>query len=404
LRNKKEKMMNINKGKCYLGWCTEKEIREKAASGGFVTALFVAALETNLVDEVILVSKKDAYEGVPVVTSDIEEVKSCAGSMHFAPLNLAAFADKSKKKRVALSAKPCDARGVVERMKRRQIEPRNTYMVGLNCGGTFLPIDAIRMVSEFYHLDPEVVEKEEIVRGRIILETKEGEKKVSQRISEVEEAGYTRRSCCRMCDVKIPRMADLACGNWGVPQGEKATFVEVMNAKGEEIFHNAVENGLVEYKEAKPEEIEMRAKTEEGMKKLAADWRSRMDFIADMSREERLSYYIGTFSRCIGCGACREVCPVCVCEGGVEDEAAKCISFDVEKEGYKIPMFNLVRLFHLMDSCIGCGQCEDVCPVDIPLTLIHKRFQKILELQVLDYRPGMDMRTPPLQETEILFE
>ena len=64
-------------------------------------------------------------------------------------------------------------------------------------------------------------------------------------------------------------------------------------------------------------------------------------------------------------------------------------------------MFNLVRLLHLMDSCIGCGQCEDVCPVDIPLTFIHRRFAKRIQ-DILDYVPGINLEKPPFYETKLM--
>jgi len=61
----------------------------------------------------------------------------------------------------------------------------------------------------------------------------------------------------------------------------------------------------------------------------------------------------------------------------------------------------MIRLLHLMDSCIGCGQCEDVCPVDIPLTLIHRRFAERMQRK-LNYTPGMSVEEkPPFYEAEL---
>ncbi len=61
-------------------------------------------------------------------------------------------------------------------------------------------------------------------------------------IDELEEHGSGRRLNCQRCDVKIPTMADLACGNWGVigPQAGKATFVEVCSEKGAKLLDAAV--------------------------------------------------------------------------------------------------------------------------------------------------------------------
>jgi formate dehydrogenase subunit beta len=33
------------------------------------------------------------------------------------------------------------------------------------------------------------------------------------------------------------------------------------------------------------------------------------------------------------------------------------------------PMFHLRRFAHISDTCVNCGQCEELCPVEIPLAL-----------------------------------
>jgi formate dehydrogenase subunit beta len=32
-------------------------------------------------------------------------------------------------------------------------------------------------------------------------------------------------------------------------------------------------------------------------------------------------------------------------------------------------MFHMRRFAHISDSCINCGQCEECCPMEIPLAL-----------------------------------
>lgn len=41
-------------------------------------------------------------------------------------------------------------------------------------------------------------------------------------------------------------------------------------------------------------------------------------------------------------------------------------------------------------SCIGCGMCTDVCPVDIPVSTIFSRVGESVQ-KIFDYRPGMDV-------------
>ncbi len=388
------------KSKYYLAWAKDEKIRKKGANGGFVTATLVSALENDFIDAALVFEKKSVYEGIPVLTSDPEVVKKCAGSLHGVPINLTRFVvEYAAKKRIGLPTKPCDARGIIEQAKRRQVNLDNIFMIGLNCGGTLHPLRMREMAAVFYGLDPDSVVREEIKEGKIFLISEEegGEEKEKwMKIDELEQKGYGRRDACKSCTVKIPTMADLACGNWGVPQGEEKTFVEVCSEKGGAIFENAMESGYVEAEEAPGKGIEARKKIEAGMQKLAASWKERMDEVSTLSRSERFEFYVDELKNCIHCGACKAVCPVCACE-----DDSKCLDMNDERDSYAISMYNVLRIFHLMDSCIHCGQCEDVCPVDIPLTLIQRRFSERMQRH-LGYVPGMDItEKPPLYETEL---
>ncbi len=376
---------------CFIAWATDDATRKRGSSGGFVSAALAAALESNLVENVLTLKKISPYKATPMVTNDPKEVLECAGSLHFVAVNLAKYVPPG---RVALPAKPCDAMGIIERAKRGQFDINDVYMLGLNCGGSIHPKNAKKMVEEMYTLDPDAVIGEEILKGQLILKTADGEKAL--KIDDLEEKGYGRRESCRYCATNIPRMADLACGNWGLHADKmgKATFVEVITAKGEEIFQNAIDTAYIEFEQASDKAIELRDKIDKVMKDLAEKWHKRLfEPIDELSDPERLAFYVDALSSCIGCGACRKVCPVCTC-----GDSAKCLTEG--DSNYKIPLLIMVRLLHLMDSCIGCGRCEDVCPVGIPLTLIHRRFAERMQNK-LGYVPGFNLDKPPYFEAEL---
>ena len=92
------------------------------------------------------------------------------------------------------------------------------------------------MIEKFYETDPDEVVKEEIAKGKLIIETKDNEEQEIS-IDELEDAGYGRRTNCRRCEINIPSMADLALRYWGVigPLAGKATLVEVF-CKKEQMF------------------------------------------------------------------------------------------------------------------------------------------------------------------------
>jgi formate dehydrogenase subunit beta len=120
--------------------------------------------------------------------------------------------------RLAGAVKPCDAMAIKELENRHQIDSDKIYKVGLNCGGTVLPITARKMIELFYEIDPADVVKEEIDKGKFIIELTDGSHK-DLKIDDLEDEGYGRRVNCQRCEQMVPRNADIACGNWGTEPG-----------------------------------------------------------------------------------------------------------------------------------------------------------------------------------------
>ncbi len=60
-------------------------------------------------------------------------------------------------------------------------------------------------------------------------------------------------------------------------------------------------------------------------------------------------------------------------------------------------MFPMIRIAHVMDSCLNCGQCQDACPAGIPLTRLIFMLNKEL-YGIFKYQPGLDITSrPPLR-------
>jgi len=380
----------------YYALSPDEEISTKGECGGAVTSILKFLLEEGIVDAVLAVKKgSDLYDAVPTLITDPEEVIESAGSLHCGTLNMAKivgkYLDGAKDMKIAVTTKPCDAMTIVELMKRKQINQDNVVMVGINCGGTLPPVQAREMIEKFYEIDPDTVVKEEIAKGNLVIETADdSEKEVS--IDELEDQGYGRRTNCRRCETNIPKMADLAMGNWGVigPQAGKATFVEVFSEKGAEILDKAIKANVLKVQDPVPKGIEIRANIDKAMVNLANKWQTRN--FEESDELMNLDQYLDEFDKCIKCYGCREACPICFCrECSIESES---VNWVPKGEIPPSPMFHFVRMLHMVDSCTNCGQCEEVCPAEIPLARI---FHKInVELQdVFDYHPGYDVKQKP---------
>jgi formate dehydrogenase subunit beta len=356
----------MKKGDMVYAWTSDAEIAKKAECGGAVTSLLKFALEHKMVDAVLAIKRgQDIYDAVPVFITDPKDLDKTAGSLHCGTLLMSKlvkkYLDGASNMKIAMTVKGCDMMGLYELAKRQQVNLDNVIMIGVNCGGTVSPVTARKMITEKFGVDPATVHKEEIDKGQFIIEYEGGHKGIS--IDELEEQGFGRRTNCRRCKLKVPRQADLACGNWGVigDKAGKATFVEVCSDKGADLLSRAVKAGALQTEAPNPKGLEIRGKVEGAMLKLGEKWRKK-DFEA-LSKDPWGIIQKET-SRCIKCYSCIENCPVCF---PVADEL-KSKQYSVRPgEVPPNPMFHMRRFAHISDSCVNCGQCEELCAMDIPL-------------------------------------
>ena len=115
-----------------------------------------------------------------------------------------------------------------------------------------------------------------------------------------------------------------------------------------------------------------------------------------MTAEERFEFWRGELSRCIRCNACRNVCPACTCVKCVFDNPSSGFQSKAPVTDFEENMFHIIRAFHVAGRCTDCGECSRVCPQNIPLHLLNRKFIKDMNELYGDYQAGMgeEERTP----------
>jgi formate dehydrogenase subunit beta len=298
---------------------------------------------------------------------------------------------KNLGKKVAVVLKACEIRAIVELTKFLQIKLDHLYIIGIDCPGTFEVADYAKMVQE---------------GGG-------GEKLIKELSSGMEKgdvsppSGYSFRSACQMCEYPVTQ-ADVILKLFGYP-ADKEIGVEV----GEKLEKEIEEKGILSFSEKEP------GQRKEVVGKVVAERAKKRDAAFEEFKGvvKDLQSFLDRFSTCIRCHNCMVACPICYCKECVfrtavfEHDGDQFLRWADRKGGIRMPtdtlIFHLIRMSHMVTSCIGCGLCESACPSRLPVATLFRsvgdRIQKMFQ-----YVPGRDVKeTPPVatfREDELKIE
>ena len=112
--------------------------------------------------------------------------------------------------------------------------------------------------------------------------------------------------------------------------------------------------------------------------------------LENMTAQERYDFWRAQLSKCIRCNACKNVCPACTCEKCVFENPASGIENKAAVDSFEENMFHIIRAFHVAGRCTDCGECSRVCPQNIPLHLLNRKFIKDINSLYGEYQAGAD--------------
>jgi formate dehydrogenase subunit beta len=369
-----------------------KEGRIEEAMIGFLKSL----LEKGVVESIILPKGLPSKDGF--VQTLIHDPKMLDGVCILSPTMpvqsarvVSNLTIKNLGKKVGAVLKACEIRAIVELTKFLQVKPENLYMIGVDCPGTFEVYDYAKMAQEGKG-------GEELTK--ILL-------KGMEKGESNPPSGYAFRTACQMCEYPVPG-GDIVLRLFGYPS-EKEVGIEVAERLEKEIE----EKGILTYSGNEP------ANRSEVINKVIARRSKKRDALFEEFRGvvKDLRSFLDRFSTCIRCHNCMVACPICYCKECVfrtaifEHEGDQFLRWADRKGGIRMPtdtmMFHIIRLSHMVTSCIGCGLCDSACPSRLPVATLFRsvgdRIQKIL-----NYVPGRDAKeVPPVaafREDELKIE
>ncbi|MDD5127344.1 MAG: 4Fe-4S dicluster domain-containing protein [Dehalococcoidales bacterium] len=265
------------------------------------------------------------FTTTPLITKDKDDARQLVINP-FIVNNLSVFLNDIKGK-IGIVAKPCDARSIVSLLQDQQVARENLVILGLPCQGL---ID-LRKVERLTGKDRDDID--DITRNGDKVTVTTGGK--TQKFAAKEVIFDD----CLSCETPTPPEYDFLFG-------------EPSSATDKELGRKNI-------------------------KELEA-----------MSPQQRWDFWKQEFSRCIRCYACRQVCPACFC--------TRCFIEETEPQWLSpLPrwqdnlLFQTTRMLHVAGRCTDCGECERVCPVNIPLRSISKKVEEIVD-ELFQYKAGMD--------------
>ncbi|HHP7234515.1 MAG TPA: Coenzyme F420 hydrogenase/dehydrogenase, beta subunit C-terminal domain [Desulfobacterales bacterium] len=360
------------------------EIRE----GGILDAfkeLFAAVLQLDDVVAVLVPQQLPGKKTVmPTLVSDAGALEGLNPLAPAFPMNAAKIVSRLSRKplegKLAVLLRPCEVRAFVELVKLKQGRFEDLIVLSCDCLGAYRNTDFMRICGD------NIAETSlQFFRNALAGEI------------EIED-GVDIAPACRACEHPVAQAADITIGFVGVDP-EQAFLLIGQSERGDELLERLdLDSGQMpaEREEALKVLVEKRTAARDAM---VADTRAAVESL------EKLTEYL---AGCVNCYNCRVACPVCYCKECVfvtdvfNHLPSQYLQWARRKKMIKMPtdtvFYHLTRLAHMSTACVGCGQCSNACPNEIPVMELFRtiagRTQKAFE-----YEAGRDVEDkPPLSE------
>ncbi len=282
------------------------------------------------------------------------------------------------KEKVGLIARPCDTRALIELAKIKQINLDNIFVIAIEDRG-MIP-KAGREIKKIKDVDPTKIVKEKISDKGLIVKMDDG---------STNELNLAVAENCLRCYRKLPIVADLSVSDLGIPIDSDEIILKIYSDKGSDVLEKS---GIS--KKSLPDDVkkahtekydDIIAKAKEKRAKDLEEW-------AKVPQEEKMARLL----KCTACGMCIRGCPVCYCIDCILLSKRKAKTIDNIS-------YQLTRIAHVADRCIECGNCENNCPMNLPLSLYFQSLNEVFK-DKFDYESGISVDDIPFRSGKAIAE
>ncbi len=237
----------------YSGSTTKAKIKKVRQDGGIVTSLLEYLLENKLVDAIITVQhSKDLWRPEPLIVDNLKDLYKTGGTKYANSPSLTVIDNAKNYDRIAVVGVPC----MMKAIEKGSIFPSGLpffknikYKIGLFCMESFSYDGVLNLIKEQFNQDYNKVTKMDISGGKFIISLESGE---DLKVPLKEVQSYARETC-HFCEDLTSDYADISVGSIGSGSGWSSVITR--NKKGDEIYNDAIESGLIEsqnLKDVKP--------------------------------------------------------------------------------------------------------------------------------------------------------
>jgi formate dehydrogenase subunit beta len=280
--------------------------------------------------------------------------------------------------KVGLIARPCDTRALIELAKIKQVNLDNLFIIGIEDRG-MLP-KAGREMRAIKDVDPTKIVKEKVGDNGLIVKLDDGSTK---------ELNLSIAENCLRCFRKIPVVADLTVSDLGIPIDSEEIILKVYSDNGNDILEKSGIN-----KKNLPDKIKQEHEnTFKGIIEKAKEKRTKdLEEWEKLSQEEKIAELL----KCTMCNTCIRGCPVCYCVDCILQKKRK--DKNIDKVTYQ-----LTRIAHDADRCVECGNCDNNCPQNLPLSLYFQSLNDAFK-EKFGYEAGMSLDDIPFRSAKAIAE